>query len=190
MTATAKDIICLPDPRLHKKSRRIGHVDQSVAELAQRMAEATIDWESTRAHEVGVALAAVQLAELERVIIVRNDFDNKADQSFSVFINPEIVKFEGTPVEDMEGCLSVKDVYGSVLRYPRVKVKAIGLDGEPIRLTVTDFLARVFQHEIDHVNGIVFVDHIEDKSKLFSILEDGQLVPLPADQIPPLEHLS
>jgi len=190
MTATIKDIISLPDPRLHQKSRRIGHVDASVAELAQRMADATIDWERDRAHEVGVALAAVQMGELERVVIIRNDFDNKEDQSFSVFINPEIVKYEGALEEDMEGCLSVKDVYGAVKRYPKVKVKALDLHGDPIRITATDFLARVFQHEIDHTNGIVFVDHIKDRKKLFSIEDDGQLLPLSADKMPPMEHLA
>ena len=190
MTATAKDIITLPDPRLHQKSRRIGHVDQAVTDLAQRMAEATIDWENGREHEVGVALAAVRMGDLERVIIVRNDFDNKEDQSFSVFINPEIVKYEGKPVECQEGCLSVKDIYGLVKRYPKVKVKALDLKGEAVRLTATDFLAEVFQHEIDHLNGIVFVDRIDDKAKLFSIMPDGQLAPLMADQLPLMEHIA
>jgi peptide deformylase len=183
MTATAQDIITLPDPRLHERSRRIGHIDASIAELAKRMAEATLDWEASRQHETGVALAAVQIAELERVIIVRNDFDNKADHEFSVFINPEIVKYEGEPKECMEGCLSVKDLYGVVKRYPKVKVKALNLDGEPVRLTATDFLAEVFQHEIDHTNGIVFVDRVEDSTKLFHIEADGQLTPPSPEQL-------
>lgn len=187
MKSTAKDVICLPDPRLHQKSRRIGHIGPETTDLAQRMADATLDWEAKRDYEVGVALAAVQIGELERVVIVRNNFDDKSDTSFSVFINPEIVKVEGEPVECMEGCLSVKDIYGSVKRYPKVKIKALDIDGHEIRVTATDFLAEVFQHEIDHLNGIVFVDRVEDPSKLFEIRPDGQLAPLPADKRPAVE---
>jgi peptide deformylase len=175
---TPKDeIIALPDTRLHAKSKRIGHVDESTAALAQQMIAATLDWEQSRPHEFGAALAAVQLGQLYRVIIVRNDFEDKGEKSFGVYINPEIVKTEGEPVEAMEGCLSVKDIYGKVLRYPKVKVKALNLKGEPIRVTATGFLARVFQHEIDHTNGVLFVDRIKTADNLFHLEEDGTFVP-------------
>lgn len=176
--ATAKDIITLPDARLHEKSRRVGFIDETVIELAKKMMEATLDWESHRKHEVGVALAAVQIAELWRVVVVRHNFDDKTDERFAVYINPEIVKVEGEPVEDMEGCLSVKDVYGAVKRYPKVKIKALDLDGNQVRRTLTGFEARVFQHEIDHTNGIVFVDRIENPSKLCHLLDNGHFGPL------------
>ena len=170
---TANDIITLPDPRLRQKSKRIGVVDPAIEKLALEMIAASLEWEDGRAHEFCAALAAVQVGELERIVVVRDDFDDKANRSFGVYINPEIVKFEGTPVEELEGCLSVKDIYGAVPRYPKVKVKALNLQGEPIRLTATDFLARVFQHEIDHTNGIVFVDHVNDATKLFRLEPDG-----------------
>jgi peptide deformylase len=147
-------------------------------QLAQDMIEATLDWEDSREHEFGAALAAVQVGQLYRVLVIRNDFDDKADKSFSVFINPEIVKAEGEPVEELEGCLSVKDIYGSVLRYPKVKVKALNLEGQPVRITATDFLARVFQHEIDHTNGIVFVDRVDDPHKLFRLGTNGKFTPV------------
>lgn len=167
-------IISLPDARLHKKSLRVGHIDASTEKLARTMIAATLDWEQTREHEFGAALAAIQLGQPYRVIVVRNDFEDKAEKSFGVFVNPEIVKTEGTPVEAMEGCLSVPDIYGSVPRYPKVKVKALNLLGQPIRITATGFLARVLQHEIDHTEGKLFTDRIKDPSKLFRLEADGQ----------------
>ncbi len=173
----AQDIITLPDPRLHQRSMRVGHVDADMQTLAKNMIEATLDWESSRDHEIGAALAAVQVGQLYRVVVIRNDFDDKADRSFSVFMNPEIAKYEGDPIEDLEGCLSVKDLYGSVPRYPKVKIKALDLSGKPVRLTATGFLARVFQHEIDHTNGTVFVDHVKDQAKLFRLTPEGKFIP-------------
>src|SRR5207245_520839 len=117
--------------------------DASMQELAQHMIGATLDWEAGREHEFGAALAAVQIAQAYRVVVIRDDFDDKANKTFGVFINPEIVKAEGEPVEELEGCLSVKDIYGAVKRYPKVKVKALNLEGKPVRVTATGFLARV-----------------------------------------------
>src|SRR5437899_2550205 len=177
---TAKDIITIPHPMLREKSKRIGHIDVSIRELAGHMIEATLDWEASREHEFGAALAAVQIAQPYRVVVVREDFDDKANKSFAVFVNPEIVKYDGEPAEELEGCLSVKDIYGSVLRYPKVKVKALNLDGKEVRVTATGFLARVFQHEIDHTNGIVFVDRVEDPHKLYRLEQSGEFSPLAA----------
>ncbi len=179
---TAKDIITIPNPMLRERSQRIGHVDAEIRELAESMIKAAVDWENGREHEFSAALAAVQVAQPYRVIVVRDDFENKANNTFSVYINPEIVKAEGEPEEELEGCLSVTDIYGSVLRYPKVKIKALNLDGQAIRLTAHGFLARVFQHEIDHTNGMVFVDRIDDPKKLFRLGEDGQFTGLPAEE--------
>jgi peptide deformylase len=175
---TYKDIITIPNPLLRQRSKRIGHVDDEIRMLAADMIKSTLEWEATREHEFGAALASVQVAKLHRLIVIRDDFDDKANQSFSVFINPEIVKAEGEPTEELEGCLSVKDIYGSVARYPKVKIKALNLDGEPIRITATGFLARVFQHEIDHTNGVVFVDRVSDPRKLFRLGADGKFTAL------------
>ncbi len=177
---TKKDIITLPDPRLRQRSQRIGYIDDGVKQLAEDMMAATLDWEDDREHETGAALAAVQVGKLLRVVVVRNDFEHKEDRTFGVLINPEIVKAEGEPTEEMEGCLSVGDIYGKVTRYPKIKVKALGLDGKQIRITATGFLAQVLQHEIDHTNGIVFVDRVEDPHKLFRIQPDGKFKPVEA----------
>lgn len=170
------DIITLPHDALRKRSTRVGLVDDSIRALAEDMKQATLSWEDTRKHEVGVALAAVQVDKLKRVIIIRNNFEDKSDKTFRVFINPVITKYEGEVIEDFEGCLSIKDIYGKVPRYSKVKVKALGLDGREIRVTAEGFLARVFQHEVDHTKGTVFIDHIKDSPESFFTLKpDGSL---------------
>lgn len=175
---TAKDIITIPNGLLRERSKRVGLVDAETRALAGEMIAATLDWEAGREHETAAALAAVQVAKPYRIVVIRDDFEDKTKNSFGVYINPEIVKAEGELEEEMEGCLSVKDIYGSVARHTKVKVKALNLEGKPIRLTATGFLARVFQHEIDHTNGIVFVDRIEDSHKLFRLEFDGKFTPL------------
>lgn len=148
------------------------------------MQAATISWDVSREHEVGVALAGVQVNHLYRIVIVRNNYDDKNDHTFTVFINPEIVKAEGKLLDDYEGCLSVPNVYGKVSRHEKVKVKALDIDGHEFRVTAEGFLARIFQHEIDHTNGIVFIDHIKDDPEAFYELnKDGKLEPLSFDVI-------
>lgn len=176
---TKDDIIALPNPHLRQKSQRVGVITDEIKQIVQEMKDATIDWDESREHEVGVALAAIQIDKLFRIVIVRNNYDDKNDHEFTVFINPELTKAEGEPVADFEGCLSVRDVYGKVPRYPKVKVKALDLNGKAFRVTAEGFLARVFQHEIDHTNGVVFIDHIKDDSQAFFHLDDaGKLQPL------------
>jgi peptide deformylase len=174
-----EDIISLPNPHLRQRSQKVGVVSDEIIQLVEDMKLATLDWEDNRKHEVGVALAAVQVDKLLRIVVVRNDFDNKKDRTFQVFINPEIVKLEGKIIEDYEGCLSIKDIYGKVPRHEKVRVKAIGENGQQVRVTAEGFLARVFQHEIDHTNGKVFIDHIKDVPSAFFRLDgEGHLVEL------------
>ena len=173
------NIITLPNPHLRKRSQKVGVISEDILRLIEDMKAATLDWEDSREHEVGVALAAVQVDKLLRIVVIRNNFDNKKDRTFQVFINPEVTKFEGTLIEDYEGCLSIKDIYGKVPRYEKVRVKAIGENGQQVRVTAEGFLARVFQHEIDHTNGKVFIDHIKEKPGAFFRLDgDGHLVEL------------
>lgn len=177
-------IITLPNENLRKKSKRIAIIDDPVKKLAEDMIEATLSWEDSRKHEVGVALAAVQVNTLKRIVIIRNNFDDKSDRTFQVFINPEIVKREGDIVEDFEGCLSIKDIYGKVPRHNKVRIKALDLEGREIRMKAEGFLARIFQHEIDHTKGIVFVDHIKDKPEAFFTLKpDGSLEKLDYEKV-------
>lgn len=184
MTASKEDIITLPHESLRQRSKRVGLVSDAVLQLIEDMKTATLDWEDSRDHEIGVALAAVQIDKLYRVVVIRSNFEDKKDRQFHVFINPEITKFEGEIEEDYEGCLSVKDVYGLVPRHTKVRVKALNIHGKEIRISAEGFLARVFQHEIDHTNGKLFVDHIKDKEDAFYQLQsDGKLTPLDYDKV-------
>jgi peptide deformylase len=180
---TKDDIITLPNPHLREKSVRIREINDDVLKLVNDMTEAAIDWENSRPHEISAALAAVQLDRLDRVVVVRSDFDDKEEKGFTALINPEIVKYEGALVSDYEGCLSVSNVYGKVPRYNKVRVKAINIQGEEVRFKAEGFLARVLQHEIDHTQGVVFIDHIKEQSDAFYTLDEkGELQPLDYDE--------
>ncbi len=178
-----EDIITLPHAHLRQKSAKVHVITPETLQLAANMTSAAIDWENSRPHEISAALAAVQIDRLERVIIVRSDFDHKENNHFTTLINPEIVKYEGQQIADFEGCLSVKNVYGKVPRWSRVRVKALDVEGNEIRIKADGFLARVLQHEIDHCNGTVFIDHIHDHQDAFFHLDaEGELIPLDYDQ--------
>jgi peptide deformylase len=169
-------LITLPNEHLRKPSKKVGYIDDNVVSLIEHMQDITLEWEESREHEVGVALAAIQIDVPLRVVVVRSDFDNKEDKTFRAFINPVITKYEGELIEDFEGCLSVKDLYGKVPRYQKVRIKALDLTGKEVRFSAEGFLARVFQHEIDHTNGKVFIDHIKDSPLAFYTLsDDGNL---------------
>lgn len=180
--ADRNSIITLPDERLRTKSQKVTQLDDAVKKLAKDMEVATLDWEDHRDHEFGVALAAVQIGELHKVVVVRNNMEDKDDRSFVVLINPKIVSRSKEMITDFEGCLSVKDIYGKVSRHVKVKVEAQDLDGKTFRITAEGFLARVMQHEIDHTDGIVYIDHIKDSTEAFyRIGGDGKLEALDYD---------
>ena len=167
MSATKENIITLPNKHLRQRSQRVGIVTDAIRELITDMEAAVHDWDSSRDHEVTVALAAVQIDKLYRVVIVREDFDHQTPAQYSALINPEIVKYEGEIERDYEGCLSIKSIYGYVPRHSKVRVKALDINGKPIKFSATGFLARVIQHEVDHLDGILFTDLVSDKSTLY-----------------------
>jgi len=182
---SSKDlIITLPDKHLRQRSQKVGVITDEVRQVIEDMKAAALDWEDSRPHEVGVALAAIQINRPLKIVVVRNDFDNKEDKTFSVFINPQIVKLEGDIEEDYEGCLSVADIYGKVPRYSKIRMRALDENGEPVRVRANGFLARVLQHEVDHLNGMVFIDHIEDQPEAFyELSEQGKLEKLDYEQV-------
>ena len=182
---THKNIITLPNDHLRQRSRRITQIDADTRQIISDMIAATLDWEAHRPNEVAVALAAVQIDKPVRIVIIRADFDNKENKNFQVLINPEITKYEGEIITDYEGCLSVKDVYGKVPRYSKVRGRAIDINGNRIKIKSTDpFLSRVLQHEVDHTNGICFVDHISHDQDAFSVLtKSGDLVACPYSKV-------
>ncbi|HUD05865.1 MAG TPA: peptide deformylase [Candidatus Saccharimonadales bacterium] len=180
-------LITLPNPGLGTPSQKVGVVNQAIKDLVTEMEDTVLDWEASREHEVGVALAAIQINRPLKVVVIRNNFDDKEDKTFTVLINPIITKYEGKIEDDYEGCLSVQDVYGKVPRHSKIRLKAKDLRGKEFRLNAEGFLARVLQHEVDHTKGIMFVDHIIDDHEAFYKLTDkGNLEPL--SEKDPMSH--
>jgi peptide deformylase len=109
----------------------------------------------------GVGLAAPQVSVSERVIVVEypeNEEDEEAEPKLYVLVNPEIVKASNETVVNVEGCLSIPNIVGEVERAQAITVKGQNRHGKPVRLKLKDWTARIFQHEIDHVNGVLFTD--------------------------------
>ncbi|MBQ3409790.1 peptide deformylase [Candidatus Saccharibacteria bacterium] len=169
-------VVTTPDPRLRQKSEKIRDFDDSLKEIVKQMVDASLEWEQAHPHELSVAMAAPQLGILKRIIIVRNDTEDKSNTEFTALINPEVIRAEGRILKDYEGCLSVPWVYGLVPRAEKVKVKAQLIDGTEVRIKAKDTLARTLLHEIDHLDGILFIDRIKDDPKAFYRLrDDGEL---------------
>jgi peptide deformylase len=180
---TAKDILTTPTPSLRQKSTKVSQITEEIHEIIAKMTEASLDWEKSHPHELSAAMAAPQLGFNKRIIIIRDSTDDKSDTSFTALINPEVIKTEGEQIEDYEGCLSVPLIYGLVTRPEKVKIKALLSDGTEVRVKASDNLARTFLHEIDHLNGILFADHIKDKTDGFFELDNkGELQPLNYDK--------
>ena len=178
-----EDIITLPNAHLRQKAERVHVITDEILEIVDQMVEASLDWEKAHPHEISAAIAAPQIDKMYKIIIVRSDLDDKNNQEFTALINPKVVKFEGDIVTDFEGCLSITSIYGKVPRYEKVRVKALDIHGNEVRIKAEGFLARVLQHEIDHTNGILFVDHIrDDKDAFYTLDDDGELQPLDYDK--------
>ncbi len=179
VTMKKEDIIFLPNKALRQKSKKIAVVSQETQKIVDDMISAAIDWENSRPHEISAALAAVQVDHLKRILIIRADFDNRENQEFVAIINPKIIKYEGEVIKDYEGCLSVKNVYGKVPRHSKIRITGLNVAGEPVKMKVAGFPARVLQHEVDHMDGVLFIDHIKNDPKAFYKLDvDGELKPL------------
>ena len=156
------DIVLEGDPRLRQKATRIRAVDAQLRRLAADMHE-------TMLAAPGVGLAAPQVGVLVRLITIEvpAGYDAEDDPGVSLtLINPEIVKATGTQLDPPEGCLSIPHWVGTVPRAQRVVVKARDLEYREVRVRAEGFLARVLQHEIDHLDGILFTDRVVDKSTL------------------------
>jgi len=143
------NILQYPDPRLYKKAARVERVDDSIRRLVRDMAE-------TMYAAPGIGLAATQVDVHKRVIVI--DTSETHDRLMAL-INPEIVSRDGVQYVD-EGCLSVPGIYEPVERAEQVTVKAINLDGEDFSFAAEGLLAVCVQHEMDHLDGKVFVDYL------------------------------
>lgn len=144
------NILHYPDPRLHTVARPVADVDARIRRLADDMTE-------TMYASDGIGLAATQVDVHERVIVI--DVSDTHDKPM-VLINPEITWRSEEMLMAEEGCLSVPAIYDSVPRHARVKVRALGRDGQPFELEADELLAVCVQHEMDHLLGKVFVDYL------------------------------
>ena len=144
-------ILEYPDPRLRKTAKRVESVDDAVRQLAADLLE-------TMYAARGVGLAATQVDIHRRVIVL--DVSEQRNQPM-VFINPELLKAEGRGPGE-EGCLSVPDVFDKVQRATHIRVRALGSDGEPFEMDADGLLAVCIQHEMDHLEGKLFVDYLSE----------------------------
>jgi peptide deformylase len=163
-------VISDPHPSLHQQSQTIKKIDQNVKDLIATMQATIASWEDDQSHYISVGLAAVQIDQPYRVILVRGD-----DDKFYTLINPEIVKYDGLPIVDYESCMSVHGLHGKVPRYPKIRVRALNEDGEAITFTAKGYEAKIIQHEVDHTNGLIFLDRSlrEDQGGRFKILNEA-----------------
>lgn len=160
-----KKIVIVPDPVLTKKADKIKHIDNEVKKLATDLKDTL---KSAKKPE-GAGIAANQIGVPKRICIVRNyvyspSEENRYTTEEFILINPEITYRSPDLEIDWEGCLSVPDVYGKVARNTKIKVEAQTMDGQKIKLVAKNLFARVIQHEIDHLDGILFTSKVIGKT--------------------------
>jgi peptide deformylase len=182
-----REIITLPDPKLRLKSAPVKAVDKDVRKLVEDMFE-------TMYAAPGIGLAAIQIAVPLRVITMdlSKEDEPKAPQ---VFINAEVVSSSGDKSTYEEGCLSIPEYYEEVERPAGVKVKYMDLDGKSHEIDATGLLATCLQHEIDHTNGVLFIDYISKlkrdmvMKKFKKAAKRGEPVKPLADDKTPSHHI-
>ena len=152
----------VPDPVLFRKARKIAKITPQHKKLALDMVE------TMTAHH-GVGLAANQVGVLERICVVQTPEMEEA----MILLNPEIVKREGER-EVEEGCLSVPGYRGMVTRSEKVRARALDLNSKQFKVDADDLLAQALEHEIDHLNGIMYMDHLVAHTKLYPVKEAGE----------------
>jgi peptide deformylase len=145
-----------PEPILRQKSKRVRTIDGSIRGLIDNMIE-------TMHSASGVGLAAPQVGVPLRVIVI-----GMPEEEEIVLINPEIVRKSGERLVT-EGCLSVPGYFGEIKRAQSVRVKGRDLSGKEIRIKAEELLAQALEHEIDHLNGVLYIDHLESTDKLHKV---------------------
>jgi len=150
---TLREIVSIPNPVLRRKARKVADFGPQLQTLIDDMVE-------TMRAAPGVGLAANQVAEPLQVIVVEYGDDDDEDAPLKLFtvVNPQITRASREMVEGTEGCLSVPGIVGEVERHAAVTVKGQNRRGQPVTIKAKDWLARIFQHEIDHLEGVLFTD--------------------------------
>jgi len=152
----------LPDPVLRQKAKKVNKIDDSIQKLIDDMID-TVHADPNRA-----GLAAPQVGVLLRIAVIE-----VPEHELITMINPEIVKKEGERIVQ-EGCLSVPGYFGEIKRAVTVKVKAQNRYGKEFRLKAQGLLAQALEQETEHLDGILYIDHIESQEKLFEIIKEGE----------------
>lgn len=148
-----RPVLQFPDPRLKRKCRPVGKVTDEIRELARDMIEIMYD-------EPGIGLAAPQVGEPIRLVVMDTDWtDEEGQKDPKILVNPEILEREGT-ITWTEGCLSVPDFQAEVERSEWVSVRYTDLDGNDVAENCEELRAVCFQHELDHLDGVLFIDRI------------------------------
>jgi peptide deformylase len=156
------DIITVPDPILRRKARKVTEFGSDFQMLVSNMIETMRD-------APGVGLAAPQVAISQRLVVIEyaededeeNEDASTAAKKLYVIVNPEIVEKSEEMVAGIEGCLSVPDLVGEVDRHEKITVKALNRRGQPIKIKAEGWMARIFQHEMDHLDGILYTDRTD-----------------------------
>ena len=148
------DIVQYPDPRLREPCEPVREVTEEIRKLLNDMAETMYD-------APGIGLAAAQIGVAQRVIVVDvgDDEENGSKPQLYKLVNPEIISSDGE-IETEEGCLSIPGVRETVKRKNRVVVQALDADGNDVKIDASGLLAICLQHEIDHLDGVLFIDHL------------------------------
>ena len=162
-----REIITMGHPTLRQKARKVTQFGPELKQLIDDMTQ-------TMREAPGVGLAAPQVDVSERVIVVELPADEEegTPSQLYAFVNPEIVKVSRDVEEGQEGCLSIPGYVGDVPRHTMVVVRGQDAKGKPQRIRAYDYLARIFQHEIDHLDGVLFIDRVTDPSKIRKITEE------------------
>ncbi len=148
-------VLQFPDSRLRDKAEPVSEheVDDELRELAESMVETMYD-------EPGIGLAATQVGVAKRLIVLDVGWGEEGERNPRILLNPEIVESDGKATSESEGCLSVPDFNADVPRFDRVVVRARDLDWKEVEYDATELESFCFQHEIDHLDGILFIDRI------------------------------
>lgn len=175
----AKPVLTTPTPSLREPSAPVAKINQETLTIISKMVAASLAWEKSHPFELSAAMAAPQLGFNQRIIIVRENMSEKEQNHFVALINPVVLKSYGKIKRDFEGCLSVPKIYGKVPRATKIQLEATLEDGKKVHLHAEGFLARTLLHEIDHLDGILFIDRIKNDQNAFYVLnEHGDLVPI------------